>query len=91
MTAHLPSKALPQLRRMNMNILTDVAQGAKAAAGVSDTCRGDAVITMLANGYAVENVLIIVTTVWKRQQLGEELAQPCRALWQIDVSRLNLR
>ena len=34
--------------------------------------------------------LIIVTTVWKRQQLGEELAQPCRALWQIDVSRLNL-
>src|ERR1700732_808608 len=32
--------------------------------------------------------LIIVTTVWKRQQLREELAQPCRALWQIGVSRL---
>jgi 3-hydroxyisobutyrate dehydrogenase-like beta-hydroxyacid dehydrogenase len=35
-----------------------VAQGAKAAAGVSDTCRGDAVITMLANDYAVENVVL---------------------------------
>ncbi len=33
-------------------------QGAKAAAGVSDTCRGDAVITMLANDYAVENVVL---------------------------------
>ena len=35
-----------------------VAQGAKAAASVSDTCRGDAVITMLANDYAVENVVL---------------------------------
>jgi 3-hydroxyisobutyrate dehydrogenase-like beta-hydroxyacid dehydrogenase len=34
-----------------------VAQGAKAAS-VSDTCRGDAVITMLANDYAVENVVL---------------------------------
>jgi len=29
-----------------------------AAASVSDTCRGDAVITMLANDYAVENVVL---------------------------------
>jgi 3-hydroxyisobutyrate dehydrogenase-like beta-hydroxyacid dehydrogenase len=35
-----------------------VAQGAKAAASVSDACRGDAVITMLANDYAVENVVL---------------------------------
>jgi 3-hydroxyisobutyrate dehydrogenase-like beta-hydroxyacid dehydrogenase len=35
-----------------------VAQGAKAAARVSDTCRGDAVITMLANDYAVQNVVL---------------------------------
>ena len=35
-----------------------VAQGAKAAASVSDTCRGDAVITMLANDYAVENIVL---------------------------------
>jgi 3-hydroxyisobutyrate dehydrogenase-like beta-hydroxyacid dehydrogenase len=35
-----------------------VAQGAKAAASVSDTCRGDIVITMLANDYAVENVVL---------------------------------
>jgi 3-hydroxyisobutyrate dehydrogenase-like beta-hydroxyacid dehydrogenase len=34
-----------------------VAQGAKAAAGVSDACRGDAVITMLANDDAVESVV----------------------------------
>jgi 3-hydroxyisobutyrate dehydrogenase-like beta-hydroxyacid dehydrogenase len=34
-----------------------VAQGAKAAAGVSDACRGDAVITMLANDDAVERVV----------------------------------
>jgi 3-hydroxyacyl-CoA dehydrogenase len=31
------------------------------------------------------------TAVWKRQHLGEELAQPCRALRQKDVSRLDLR
>jgi 3-hydroxyisobutyrate dehydrogenase-like beta-hydroxyacid dehydrogenase len=35
-----------------------VAQGAKAAASVSNTCRGDAVITMLANDHAVENVVL---------------------------------
>jgi 3-hydroxyisobutyrate dehydrogenase-like beta-hydroxyacid dehydrogenase len=34
-----------------------VAQGAKAAAGVLDACRGDAVITMLANDDAVERVV----------------------------------
>ena len=34
-----------------------VAQGAKAAASVSDACRGDAVITMLANDDAVERVV----------------------------------
>jgi 3-hydroxyisobutyrate dehydrogenase-like beta-hydroxyacid dehydrogenase len=34
-----------------------VAQGAKAAASVSDACRGDAVITMLANDDAVESVV----------------------------------
>ena len=34
-----------------------VAQGAKAAAGVSDACRGDAVITMLANDDAVGRVV----------------------------------
>ncbi|MFZ3328347.1 MAG: NAD(P)-dependent oxidoreductase [Methylocella sp.] len=43
---------------MNTNLLRDAAQCAKAAAGVSDTCRGDAVITMLANDYAVENVVL---------------------------------
>src|ERR1700736_256903 len=35
-----------------------VAQGAKAAAGVSDACRGDAVIAMLANDDAVESVVV---------------------------------
>jgi hypothetical protein len=35
--------------------------------------------------------LIIVPSVWKRQQFREELAQPCRARRQIDVSCLNLR
>jgi 3-hydroxyisobutyrate dehydrogenase-like beta-hydroxyacid dehydrogenase len=34
-----------------------VAQGAKAAARVSDACRGDAVITMLADDGAVETVV----------------------------------
>jgi 3-hydroxyisobutyrate dehydrogenase-like beta-hydroxyacid dehydrogenase len=34
------------------------AQGAKAAASVSDACRGDAVITMLANDDAVESVVL---------------------------------
>jgi 3-hydroxyisobutyrate dehydrogenase-like beta-hydroxyacid dehydrogenase len=34
-----------------------VAQGAKAAASVSDTCRGDAVMTMLANDDAVESIV----------------------------------
>src|SRR5438132_1802535 len=33
-----------------------VAQGAKAAAAVSGACRGDAVMTMLANDDAVEGV-----------------------------------
>lgn len=33
------------------------AQGAKAAASVADVCRGDAVITMLANDAAVESVV----------------------------------
>ena len=35
-----------------------VAQGAKAAAGIADACRGDAVITMLANDEAVEGVAL---------------------------------
>jgi 3-hydroxyisobutyrate dehydrogenase-like beta-hydroxyacid dehydrogenase len=34
-----------------------VAQGAKAAASVSDACGGDAVITMLANDDVVESVV----------------------------------
>ena len=34
-----------------------VAQGAKAAASVSDACHGDAVLTMLANDDAVESVV----------------------------------
>ena len=34
-----------------------VAQGAKAAASVSDACHGDAVMTMLANDDAVESVV----------------------------------
>jgi 3-hydroxyisobutyrate dehydrogenase-like beta-hydroxyacid dehydrogenase len=34
-----------------------VAQGAKAAASLSDACRGDAVLTMLANDDAVESVV----------------------------------
>ena len=34
-----------------------VAQGAKAAASVSDACRGDAVITMLASDDAIESVV----------------------------------
>jgi 3-hydroxyisobutyrate dehydrogenase-like beta-hydroxyacid dehydrogenase len=34
-----------------------VAQGAKAASSVSGACRGDAVMTMLANDDAVENVV----------------------------------
>src|SRR6195256_1875091 len=34
-----------------------VVHGAKAAASVSDACRGDAVITMLANDDAVESVV----------------------------------
>lgn len=34
-----------------------VAQSAKAAAGIADTCRGDAVITMLANDEALEGVV----------------------------------
>src|SRR2546428_1531094 len=34
-----------------------VAQGAKAAASVSDACSGAAVITMLANDDAVESVV----------------------------------
>jgi hypothetical protein len=32
-----------------------------------------------------------VTTVWKWQKLGEELAEPRRAVRQVDVTRLNLR
>jgi 3-hydroxyisobutyrate dehydrogenase-like beta-hydroxyacid dehydrogenase len=35
-----------------------VAQGAKAGAGIADACRGDAVITMLANDEAVEGVAL---------------------------------
>jgi 3-hydroxyisobutyrate dehydrogenase-like beta-hydroxyacid dehydrogenase len=34
-----------------------VAQSAKAAAGIADACRGDAVITMLANDEALEGVV----------------------------------
>jgi 3-hydroxyisobutyrate dehydrogenase-like beta-hydroxyacid dehydrogenase len=34
-----------------------IAQGARAAAGVADACRGDAVITMLADDAAVEAVV----------------------------------
>src|SRR5512144_410073 len=35
-----------------------VAHGAKAAAGIADACRADAVITMLANDEAVEGVAL---------------------------------
>jgi 3-hydroxyisobutyrate dehydrogenase-like beta-hydroxyacid dehydrogenase len=35
-----------------------VAQGAKVAASIADACRGDAVITMLANDEAVEGVVL---------------------------------
>jgi hypothetical protein len=35
-----------------------IAQGAKVAVSVSDACRGDAVITMLASDDAVENVVV---------------------------------
>src|ERR1700751_1937262 len=34
-----------------------IAQGAKAAATVAEACRGDAVVTMLANDQAVENIV----------------------------------
>ena len=37
---------------------TLIAQGAKAAASVSEACRGDAVVTMLANDEAVESVVL---------------------------------
>lgn len=35
-----------------------IAQGAKAVADVSDACRGDAVVTMLANDSAVEEIVL---------------------------------
>src|SRR5262249_40506430 len=35
-----------------------VAQGAKLAASISEACRGDAVMTMLANDEAAENVVL---------------------------------
>jgi 3-hydroxyisobutyrate dehydrogenase-like beta-hydroxyacid dehydrogenase len=35
-----------------------IKRGAKAAAKIADACRGDAVITMLANDEAVENVVL---------------------------------
>jgi 3-hydroxyisobutyrate dehydrogenase-like beta-hydroxyacid dehydrogenase len=35
-----------------------IAQGAKAAASVAEACRGDAVLTMLANDEAVESVVL---------------------------------
>jgi 3-hydroxyisobutyrate dehydrogenase-like beta-hydroxyacid dehydrogenase len=35
-----------------------VAQGAKAAASVADACRGDAIVTMLANDEAVASVTL---------------------------------
>jgi 3-hydroxyisobutyrate dehydrogenase-like beta-hydroxyacid dehydrogenase len=35
-----------------------VTKGAKAAGSIADACRGDAVITMLANDEAVENVVL---------------------------------
>lgn len=35
-----------------------IAQGAEAAASVSEACRGDAVVTMLANDEAVESVVM---------------------------------
>jgi 3-hydroxyisobutyrate dehydrogenase-like beta-hydroxyacid dehydrogenase len=35
-----------------------VAQGAKAAASIAEACRGDAVVTMLANDEAVESVVL---------------------------------
>ncbi|TMA90571.1 MAG: NAD(P)-dependent oxidoreductase, partial [Deltaproteobacteria bacterium] len=34
-----------------------VEQGARAAAGVADACRGDAVVTMLADDGAVEDAV----------------------------------
>ena len=37
---------------------TLIAQGAKAAASVSEACRGEAVVTMLANDEAVESVVL---------------------------------
>jgi 3-hydroxyisobutyrate dehydrogenase-like beta-hydroxyacid dehydrogenase len=52
--------------RTRMNVEALVAQGAKAAAGVSDACRGDTVITMLANDDAVESV--VFSDVWHHRQ-----------------------
>jgi 3-hydroxyisobutyrate dehydrogenase-like beta-hydroxyacid dehydrogenase len=43
--------------RTRTKVETLVVQGAKAAANVSDACRGDAVITMLADDDAVERVV----------------------------------
>src|SRR5258707_2902792 len=43
--------------RTRLKVEACVAQGAKAAASVSDACSGDAVITMLANDEAVESVV----------------------------------
>jgi 3-hydroxyisobutyrate dehydrogenase-like beta-hydroxyacid dehydrogenase len=37
---------------------TLIAQGAKAAGSIAETCRGDAVVPMLANDEAVENVVL---------------------------------
>ena len=43
--------------RTRSKVETLVAQGARAAASVSDACSGDAVMTMLANDDAVESVV----------------------------------
>jgi 3-hydroxyisobutyrate dehydrogenase-like beta-hydroxyacid dehydrogenase len=49
--------ALTVYNRTRTKVEALVAQGAKAAASVSDACSGDAVITMLANDDAVESVV----------------------------------
>src|ERR1700730_9699591 len=49
--------AVTVYNRTRAKIEALVAQGAKAAASVSDACRGDAVITMLADDDAVERVV----------------------------------
>jgi 3-hydroxyisobutyrate dehydrogenase-like beta-hydroxyacid dehydrogenase len=44
--------------RTSSKLTALVTQGAKAAANVAEACRGDAVVTMLANDEAVESVVL---------------------------------